>query len=401
MKNKLTILIAILLVSSLAMAQETIDVIKVHGLVEISEADAIAMTGVKAGEQYTDATLAEVKQRLLSSGKFSSVEVLKRYRSITDFSKVSLVIMVAEKQSFFNQFMYLPVAGFGENGKFVYGGFIGATDLFGLGEHTTMPVIMEGDNINMLGIMTHFDSEGPLFNRITLSAMKSVSENQHFELDDERTFANISLARRVGPLFIKANGGYEEVKFSQLEDEYLTYGLMANIDTRKDVLLPSDALFLGFNWQRYDDRNSDMNYDIYSFDARGFKGLIGRSLIGGQLLYQKSNELLPDYFRPYLGGTSRLRGYDEGSFLGDQFYLATAEIRVPVTSKGSTNLIGFHAFYNVGKIAFHDEDLWDSELKKGAGVGGFWFWNGFGIRLDIASDLDGEYTAHLGSEFTF
>lgn len=401
MKNRFILTLIALMVCGFALAQEKIDVIKVHGVVEVSEEEVVSLSGVKAGDEFNEGTIEALRERLFASGKFSSVEVLKRYRSITDTSKVSLVIIVSEKQSFFNQFMFMPEFGFSDGGKFVYGGYIGATDLFGLGEHTTIPLIMQGSKINTLGISSFFDSEGPLYNRITVSAMKTINENQHFELDDERILVNLNIARRLGPLFLSANGGYEEVKFRELKDDYYTYGVVANIDTRKDVLLPGDAIFLGVNWQRYDDRNSDNNYDIYSFDARAYKGLIGRSLIGGQVLYQKSNDLLPDYLRPYLGGNSRLRGYDEGSFLGDQYFLATAEIRLPFTGAASETLAGFHAFYNVGKVAFHDEDLWDAELKKGAGIGGFWFSNGFGFRFDLASDLDGEYVFHAGSAFTF
>lgn len=124
-------------------------------------------------------------------------------------------------------------------------------------------------------------------------------------------------------------------------------------------------------------------------------------MIGGQFLYQKSNAALPDYFRPYGGGASRLRGHEEGKYLGDKFFLATTEIRIPFSAHDSEAIYGIHSFYNVGKIAFHGEDLSDATLRKGAGFGAFFFMHGSGFRLDIGNDLEGNYAVHFGSDFTF
>lgn len=259
MRSKIILGVFLLVVAAFpALAQETVDVVKVHGIVEISEEEIISIAGVKPGDVLTSDLLDKIRSNLLSTGKFSSVEVLKRYRSLTDSSKVSVIILVEEKQSFFNRFMYLPVVGF-TDGKLLYGGVVGSTDLLGFGEHISAPVIMEGSDINTIGLTTFFDSENLLFNRITFSAMKTSTENMHFEIDDERIFVNANIAKRVGPLFISLNGGYEEVKFAELEDKYYTVGGLAVFDTRRDVLLPSDAVYAGFNWQRYDEKDGEKN----------------------------------------------------------------------------------------------------------------------------------------------
>ena len=54
------------------------------------------MAGVAVGDPFTPATLEAVADRLRRSGRFDSVEVLKRYASIADPTRISLVLLVNE-----------------------------------------------------------------------------------------------------------------------------------------------------------------------------------------------------------------------------------------------------------------------------------------------------------------
>src|SRR5262245_30881543 len=77
--------------------QERIAEVGVHGNVTISGDEIARIAGLPIGGPLLDGALDAAKRRLEKSGKFESVEVLKRYRSITDFSQVAVLLVVHER----------------------------------------------------------------------------------------------------------------------------------------------------------------------------------------------------------------------------------------------------------------------------------------------------------------
>src|SRR5262245_34841237 len=65
-----------------AHAQETIAEIRVHGNHTTPDADVIGLSGLNAGDEASQARLAEAEHALRTSNRFEDVEVRKRFRSI-------------------------------------------------------------------------------------------------------------------------------------------------------------------------------------------------------------------------------------------------------------------------------------------------------------------------------
>ena len=81
---------------SLIPAREVVAEIRVHGNQIVPDAEVLKIAGLAAGVPFTEAILAEVTERLKASGRFESIDVVKRFASIEDASRVMIVIIVSE-----------------------------------------------------------------------------------------------------------------------------------------------------------------------------------------------------------------------------------------------------------------------------------------------------------------
>ena len=93
-----------LLVAVSAWAQPTtsasFDVVtelRIHGNYSIADADVIQLAGVGVGDRIDDAALDAMVERLRASNRFESVEVRKRYTSLSRSDEVALILVVREK----------------------------------------------------------------------------------------------------------------------------------------------------------------------------------------------------------------------------------------------------------------------------------------------------------------
>ena len=77
-------------------AAEVVAEVLVHGNQIVPDAEVKSLAGIVAGSPFNDALLAAVERRLKASGKFESIDVVKRFASIEDASRIIIVIIVSE-----------------------------------------------------------------------------------------------------------------------------------------------------------------------------------------------------------------------------------------------------------------------------------------------------------------
>ena len=77
-------------------AAEVIVEVRVHGNQVTPDAEMVALSGVVIGDPFLPTTIARVQERLRETGHFERIQVLKRYTSIADASRIALVIIVDE-----------------------------------------------------------------------------------------------------------------------------------------------------------------------------------------------------------------------------------------------------------------------------------------------------------------
>src|SRR5262245_12210321 len=76
---------------------ETVMEVRVHGNHTTPDSAVLTLAGDVVGQPATDDLIAAVVRRLNDSGRFTSVEVRKRYRSIENPADVLLIIVVNER----------------------------------------------------------------------------------------------------------------------------------------------------------------------------------------------------------------------------------------------------------------------------------------------------------------
>src|SRR5262249_7474605 len=71
---------------------EVIDEIRVHGNVIVTNDEVVKIAGIAIGDPFGPSTIADITTRLRESKKFQHIEVLKRFGSIADPTKIVVVI---------------------------------------------------------------------------------------------------------------------------------------------------------------------------------------------------------------------------------------------------------------------------------------------------------------------
>jgi outer membrane protein assembly factor BamA len=396
---------------------EIVREIRVHGNSAIADAGVLKIAGLSLDAPLPPDGVSAIEKRLKGSGWFETIEVRKRYRSLSDPSDVAIVLLVHEKATvtaspatgvpqkrmsrwFTSRLMFLPILSYADGYGFTYGARFSTKDLLGMDERLSVPLTWGGTRRAAVELERTFRS-GP-FTRLFTSAAIYQRENPRFEIDDrrielrgraERNFAHI--------LYAGAEASRSSVKFADLDDRMWTAGADLALDTRGDPSFPGNAVYLFGGWTALNvDRLDRINR--YTADARGYLRLFGQPVLAGRALYRKADATLPPYERLLIGGSSSLRGFRTGEFDGDKTLSTSGELRIPITSVISGGKFGVTVFADAAKAVNFNEKLSDAKWQRGAGAGVFLIASVVRLNFDVSHGFDGGGTrVHLSSGFAF
>jgi len=120
-------------------AREVIAEIRVHGNLIVTNEEVLKIAGVNVGDPFAGTTVDDVTSRLRDSKKFHEIQVLKRFASISDPSKIVLILVVNEgavridtpglpgseprvvKRSAFRNLMFMPILSAEDGYGLTYG----------------------------------------------------------------------------------------------------------------------------------------------------------------------------------------------------------------------------------------------------------------------------------------
>ena len=401
-----------------ASGEETIVEVRVHGNAYINDADVIALAGVTVGQPWTSESLAGIEQRLKVSGRFESVEVRKRYRSLDSTTEIVVLLVVHERpgvtsidqdldpvtgswKRLRSRLMFLPILNYADGYGFTYGARFSTVDLLGAKERLSFPLTWGGTRRAAVELERTFKS-GPL-TQIESSFGIWQRENPRFEIDDRRLEWR-GRAERVFGRFLRTGveGSAADVEFDTLDDRLLTVGADIALDTRADPAFPRNAVYLASGWTGLSVRDRGDQINRVFADARGYLGVIGQLVLATRAQFTSADATLPPYERLLLGGSSTLRGFRTGSFDGDRMFVTSAELRMPITSVLSSARLGVTAFFDAGTVYDAGQRLEDATWHRGVGGGVFLIASVFRLNFDVAYGLKtGDTRFHLGMGFPF
>ena len=390
----LSLLLVIGLVAGPIVPQESeVSLVRVHGNATLADAEVIRLAGLSVGQRFDQSVADEAEEKLLASGRFETAEVLVRYRGLSESSDVVLVLLVREKKKASSRFMLGPVFDLSDEYGVTLGARVAVVDLGAEWARLSFPFSLGGKRQAAV--------EGQLGNaRFDLSRNRQV--NPHFDLPDNRFTVGGSYRVSRGPVAVDVLARWTDVSFDGLEERFTTVGARVALDTRVDPTIPGDAVYAGVDWRRLffsDDVRPGV--DQFGIDLRGYKRLVGQSLLATQFYWNVANGPLPPYERPFMGGGKTLRGTKPGRFLGDNRALATVELRLPLSKMLSFARSGVHVFYDTGAVYDDGESLRRTRFHHGVGGGMFFRVAIIGVRADVGWDLEGTTRFHIAGSFKF
>ena len=405
------------LADELAQPTEVVAEVRVHGNAFLPDEEVIRLAGIAPGEPITPEGLAAIEQKLKRSGRFESVEVRKRFRSLTDTSEVVLVLVVHERPGVTesspdiapvarpwhrlkSRLMFLPIVSYADGYGFTYGGRLSTVDFLGIDERLSLPLTWGGTRRAALEFERTF-TRGPV-TVVRSSAGIWQRENPRFDIDDRRVEVTARAERHfAGVVRTGVEATRSSIEFGTLNDPMWTLGADAVLDTRGDPAFPRNAVLLRAGWTGLHVRDRD-RIDRYIADVRGYLGLIGQLVLAARVQHIAADAQLPLYERVLVGGTDTLRGFRAGTFDGDRAFTASAELRLPITSVLSSAKLGVTGFFDAATAYEFDQRLEDATWHRGAGAGVFLIAPFVTINLDVAHGLKtGDTRVHLSTGFSF
>lgn len=395
---------------------ETIAEVRVHGNVTLDNAAVVALAGITLGAPLEAGGLDGIKKRLQNSGRFDTIEVRKRYRTLA-MDEVAIVLLVHERPGLTKdgqppgvvrrirgRLLFFPILAYDEGYGWTYGARLSLVNAIGKGTRLSVPLSYGGTKRVAIEADRTFRS-GPL---TRLSGSFGVAErgNPHFLVDERRVeFKGRAERRLIDMVTLGGDVSRTRVTFDPVRDQLWTTGADATLDTRRDPSFPSDAILATAAWSRLNPIGATSfgadSIDRYRLDARGYKRLFGQNVVAVRAQYDTASAPLPVYEQWLLGGSS-LRGTAAGSYAGDKRFLWSAELRVPFSSPLSQGRLGLNVFMDGGVTAPHGQNIFDAPRYRSAGAGLFLNFAVVNLNLNVARSLDDKRTkVHFGTGFTF
>ncbi len=400
-------------------SHEVVAEIRIHGNLATSDEDVAKLAGVEIGMPVGPTTMADVTARLTAARRFHTVEVLKRYASIADPTRIVLVIIVDEGAVNIERtgdpgspirvvrrrgpnFLFLPLLSAEDGYGLIYGARFALPDPLGKNSRVSFPATWGGDKRAAVEVDKEFGRG--LRGRLNGGASFSRRTHPFFKEDEDRGRMWARAEREViHSVRVGATTGWQHVSLLGADDSFVHAGADIEMDTRLDPMLARNAVYARAAWEHFsfNDRGPGSRVNRTQLDGRGYVGLFGQSVLVVRALREDADGPLPAYAQPMLGGLANLRGFRAGTAVGDTLVAGSAELRLPLTSPLSLGKIGVSAFVDAGAVYRKGDRLEDQTLRRGVGAS-LWFSAAFvRVSVAVAHGIGASTRVHVGGTVSF
>ena len=380
-----------------AAQSEVVAEVQVRGNVATSDDELRRLAGIEIGMPVAADTVATIAKKLRATKRFESVEVLKRYASISDPTRISVVIIVDEGAVSIKRtndpdnptrvvrrrwpsLLYSPILGKDSGYGITYGALLTRPEPAGKESRIAFPLSWGATKRAGADFEKRFPTGW--LTRIEAGGSISRTINPRFDAQDDRRGVYFRPERQFNrSLRVRGLTAWQDVSFRGDPDRYTSIGGEAVFDTRLDPFLARDAVYLRATSSRivFAERTAVTRTDL---EAHAYLGLFAQTILVASARRNASNGSLPDYLKPLIGGPTTVRGFKTGTAAGDSLVAGSLELRVPVTSPLSFARMGLSAFVDAGTVYDDGQRFADQTLRRGAG-GGVWLTAAF-LRLNVA-----------------
>jgi hypothetical protein len=414
-----SILLAALLAGGALLAAQPVEVIsevQVRGNVVTPDEELLRLAGVAIGMPVASDTVSVVADRLRATKRFERVEVLKRYASISDPTRITLVLMVDEGPVTIQatgdpdrptrvvrrrrlNLLFLPVLD-GEDGYGItYGVRFAVPNPAGADSRLSFPVTWGGEKRAAAEIEKRFDRG--LLTRVDGGGSVSRKTNPFFQEDDDRTGVWARGERQVlRSLRFGATAGWQRVSFQGATDRVVDAAAEVVLDTRIDPWLARNAVYARAAQHRFAFWNRDAA-DRTDLETRVYLGLFGQTILVASAQRSAADGHLPNYLKAILGGQDSVRGFRAGTAVGDTLVAGSLEVRVPLTSPLRFGKVGVSGFTDAGTAYDHGGRFGDQPVRRGFGAS-VWCAAAFlRVNVAVAHGVGSSTRVHASGNLTF
>jgi outer membrane protein assembly factor BamA len=395
---------------------ETIAAIHVQGNHVASAAEIQEWAGVAVGDAFRPSTLAEVRGRLLDTKRFHDVDVLKRFASIADPTRIALVILVDEgplrletprapaspvrflKRRRVADVLIAPIIAAEDGQGLTYGVKLAYAGVAGDRSRLSWPLTWGG--VKQAGAAFERSWRTGPVSRVEIAASVDERLNQAYRVSDRRQRLSARVERASGPLRAGAAVGWQRVTFDAARDRLGSFSADVTFDTRLDPVLPRNAVYASASWTAWR-INDAVSVKQSRIDLRGYLGVVGQTTIVGRVRQDGASAALPRYLQPELGGWSSVRGFAAGTAAGDRLSMASLELQVPLSHTLSAARYGVDAFVDTGAASAVGQRLTDASWHTGSGAGVWVAVAAFHVGLSVAHGVGATTRVNFNGGFGF
>ncbi len=399
---------------------ETVAEIRVHGNLSLTDAEVIALAGVAVGDAAGPDLVETVRTRLAESGRFETIDVRRRYRSLTATNQVALVIVVRERPGarwrnpvaralagVGRRLMVAPVVEHREGYGVAYGALTSVLDAFGPGGRLSAPATWGGHK--RIALEMEAPIPGRVIDRLRAGASRGRRRHPYFDVDDDRTGIEVAVERRLPRGFrLHGKAAWEDVRFAARADRlvrsavHLDYGDYR--ETPATARRNTVVVRAGIERLATAGESAVIRPRV---DARAYAAAGGQAVLAARFFFAGASAPLPPYERMLLGGSpaagGALRGWPAGAAVGDRIAAASIELRLPITSVLSDGRVGLRFFCDTAAVHDAGTPVRRAGFLEGAGAGVFFMPPRFGfpVSIDVAHDFAGGMRVHGSAGFGF
>ena len=429
------LLVSLLLLASPVAAQpvpgaqskeEVVAVIQVHGNTLTSTDDVIRASGIGIGDRVSDKTLSDAEARLRAAIKPDSVDVLKRFASISDPTQVLILIQLDEgpvrvdipdlevpipnvpgppvprttvvRRSRFS-LMWVPILGAEDGYGFTYGAQFAVVGRRATRRRIVVPASWGGDK--RIGAEYQQEFRRRFAPRLRTGAFLQRRTHPFFDQHADRSRV---WGRTEWPLLRDVQAGaevaWQSSSLAGQEVDAKSIGADVVIDTRVDPLMPHNAIFVRSAVERlhFSPANNAVRTEI---DANGYIGLYRGTVLALRAVREDFSRPAPAFYKSILGGSRNLRGFRAGRAVGDTLFAGSVELRIPTTSPLRIARFGYSVFMDAGTTYDKGQRFRDQELERGVGAGIWMTAPLFRFSAAVARGIGSGMRAHIGAGLTF